>query len=257
MDYRNAFDLTGSVAVITGGSRGIGFESAVALGSCGAKIVLASRDRSALDAAAKRLAEIGVDAACAALDVTDPTAVTKAADAIVAEQGKVDILVNSAGIGRLNSAVETPDDEWRAVMDTNVNGLFWCCRAFGRHMIAQRGGSIVNLGSMSGLIINRPQTAASYMASKGAVHMLTKALATEWAKSGVRVNALAPGYVATDMTLKMRERPELFNVWLDMTPMGRIGEPSEIAAAVVYLASAASTYVTGAILSIDGGYTAW
>ena len=189
MDYRKAFDLTGSVAVITGGSRGIGFESAVALGSCGAKIVLASRDRSALDAAAKRLAEIGVDAACAALHVTDPTAVTKAADAIVAEQGKVDILVNSAGIGRLNSAVETPDDEWRAVMDTNVNGLFWCCRAFGRHMIAQRGGSIVNLGSMSGLIINRPQTAASYMASKGAVHMLTKALATEWAKSGVRVGA--------------------------------------------------------------------
>ena len=95
------------------------------------------------------------------------------------------------------------------------------------------------------------------MASKGAVHMLTKALATEWAKSGVRVNALAPGYVATDMTLKSRERPELFNAWLDMTPMGRLGEPSEIAAAVVYLASAASTYVTGAILSVDGGYTAW
>jgi NAD(P)-dependent dehydrogenase (short-subunit alcohol dehydrogenase family) len=194
MDYRNAFDMTGSVAVITGGARGIGFESAVALGSCGAMIVLAGRDRSALDAAVKRLAVTGVNATCAVLDVTDPNAVTKAADAIVAEQDKVDILVNSA---------------------------------------------------------------ASYMASKGAVHMLTKALATEWAKSGVRVNALAPGYVATDMTLKMRERPELFNVWLDMTPMGRIGEPSEIAAAIVYLASPASTYVTGAILSIDGGYTAW
>jgi galactitol 2-dehydrogenase (L-tagatose-forming) len=258
MDYRNAFDMTGSVAVITGGARGIGFESAVALGLCGAKIVLAGRDRSGLDAAVKRLTETGVNDACAAaLDVTDPTAVTKAADAIVAEQGKVDILVNSAGIARLNSAVETPDDEWRTVMDVNVNGVFWCCRAFGRHMIAQRRGSIVNLGSMSGLIVNRPQTAASYIASKGAVHMLTKALATEWAKSGVRVNALAPGYVATDMTMKMRERPELFNVWLDMTPMGRIGEPFEIAAAVVYLASAASTYVTGAILSIDGGYTAW
>jgi galactitol 2-dehydrogenase (L-tagatose-forming) len=222
-----------------------------------AKVVLAARDRNALDAAVKRLAETGVDAACAVLDVTDPTAVTKAADAIVAEHGKIDILVNSAGIARLNSAIETPDDEWRAVMDVNINGVFWCCRAFGRHMIAQRRGSIVNLGSMSVLIINRPQTAASYMASKGAVHMLTKALAMEWAKSGVRVNALAPGYVGTDMTLKMRERPELFNVWLDMTPMGRIGEPSEVAAAVVYLASEASTYVTGAILSIDGGYTAW
>jgi galactitol 2-dehydrogenase (L-tagatose-forming) len=257
MDYRNAFDMTGSVAVITGGSRGIGFESAVALGSCGAKVVLAARDRRALDTAVGRLAETGIDAASVILDVTDPTAVTKAADAIVAERGKVDVLVNSAGIGRLNSALETSDDEWRAVMDVNVNGVFWCCRAFGRHMIAKRSGSIVNLGSISGLIVNRPQTAASYDASKGAVHMLTKALATEWAKSGVRVNALAPGYVATDMTLKMRERPELFNVWLDMTPMARIGEPSEIAAAVVYLASGASTFVTGSILSIDGGYTAW
>jgi NAD(P)-dependent dehydrogenase (short-subunit alcohol dehydrogenase family) len=221
-----------------------------------AKVVLAARDRSALDATVKRLAETGVNAAYAVLDVTDPTAITKAADAIVAEQGKVDILVNTAGIARLNSAVETPDDEWRAVIDVNINGVFWCCRAFGRHMIAQRSGSIVNLGSMSGLIVNRPQSAASYIASKGAVHMLTKALATEWAKSGVRVNARAPGYVATEMTLKIRERPELFNVWLEMTPMGRIGEPFEIAAAVVYLASAASSYITGAILSIDGGYTA-
>ena len=125
------------------------------------------------------------------------------------------------------------------------------------HGNERRAGSSINLGSKSGLIINRPQTAASYMASKGAVHMLTKALATEWAKSGVRVNALAPGYVATDMTLKLRERPELFNTWLDMTPMGRLGEPSEIASAVVYLASAASSFITGSVLSIDGGYTAW
>ena len=124
-------------------------------------------------------------------------------------------------------------------------------------MVAQRSGSIINLGSMSGLIANRPQTAPSCLASKGAVHMLTKALAAERATSGVGVNTLAPGYVATEMIQKMRERPALFNVWLDMTPMGRIGEPSEVAASVLYLASAASTYVTGAILSIDGGYSAW
>jgi NAD(P)-dependent dehydrogenase (short-subunit alcohol dehydrogenase family) len=257
MDYRNVFDLTGSVAVIGGGSRGIGFEAAVALGSCGATVVLLSRDRNTLDMAVERLVATGIDASCVVVDVTDATAVTEIADAIVAQHGKVDTLVNSAGIARLNSAVDTSDDEWRAVMDVNVNGLFWCCRAFGRHMIARRAGSIINLGSMSGLIVNRPQTAASYMASKGAVHMLTKALAAEWAKSGVRVNALAPGYVATDMTLKMRERPELFNTWLDMTPMGRLAEPSEVASAVVYLASAASGFMTGAILSIDGGYTAW
>jgi NAD(P)-dependent dehydrogenase (short-subunit alcohol dehydrogenase family) len=166
MDYRKALDMTGSVAVITGGSRGIGYESAAALGACGAKVVLASRDRSVLDGAVKRLTEAGVDASGTVLDVTDPTAVTKAADAIVAEQGKVDVLVNSAGIGRLNSAIDTPDDEWREVIDVNLNGLFWCCRAFGRHMIAQRSGSIINLGSISGLIVNRPQTAPSYAASK-------------------------------------------------------------------------------------------
>ena len=202
MDYRNVFDLTGSVAVIGGGSRGIGFEAAVALGSCGATVVLLSRDQNTLNMAVKRLVATGIDATCAVVDVTDATAVTEIADAIAAQHGKVDTLVNSAGIARINSAVDTSDDEWRAVMDVNVNGLFWCCRAFGRHMIARRAGSIINLGSMSGLIVNRPQTAASYMASKGAVHMLTKALAAEWAKSGVRVNALAPGYVATDMTLK-------------------------------------------------------
>ena len=257
MDYRNAFDLTGSVAVVTGGSRGIGFEAAMALGACGAKVILASRDRSVLDESVGKLMKAGVDASLFVLDVTDSAAVTEAADTIVAEHGKVNILVNSAGIARLNSALEMSDDEWRAVMDLNVNGMFWCCRAFGRHMVAAGKGAIVNLGSMSGLIINRPQTAPSYMASKGAVHMLTKALAVEWAKSGVRVNALAPGYISTDMTLKMRERPELFNVWLEMTPMGRLGETSEVAAAVLYLASPASGYVTGAILSIDGGYTAW
>jgi galactitol 2-dehydrogenase (L-tagatose-forming) len=257
MDYRNALDLTGSLAVVTGGSRGIGFEAAMALGVCGAQVILASRDRNGLDGSVDKLRKAGVEASPFALDVTDSVAVTTAADTIVAERGKVDILINSAGIARLNSTLATSDDEWRAVMDVNVNGMFWCCRAFGRHMVAAGKGAIVNLGSMSGLIINRPQTAPSYMASKGAVHMLTKALAVEWAKSGVRVNALAPGYVATDMTLKMRERPELFNVWLEMTPMGRLGETSEVAAAVLYLASPASGYVTGAIISIDGGYTAW
>jgi galactitol 2-dehydrogenase (L-tagatose-forming) len=126
MDYRNAFDLSGLVAVISGGSSGIGYESAVALGSCGAKVVLASRDQSALNPAVERLAAIGVNAACAVVDVTDPTAITKVADAIAAEHGQVDILVNSAGIARLNPATETPDDEWRAVLDVNVNGLFGC-----------------------------------------------------------------------------------------------------------------------------------
>ncbi|TIO09989.1 SDR family oxidoreductase [Mesorhizobium sp.] len=258
MDYRRQLDLDGEVAVVTGGAGGIGFEAARALGSCGAHVVLIDLDQGALDAAVVALSDAGVTGVSTRhLDVTDPTAMEAAATDLAAALGRIDILVNSAGIARLNSALDTPDEEWRLVMDVNVNGVYWASRAFGRHMVAKGKGSIVNLGSMSGLIVNRPQSAASYMVSKGAVHMLTKALAVEWAPMGVRVNALAPGYVATDMTLKMRDRPELFNVWMDMTPMVRCGEPQEIASAILFLASPASSYVTGAILSIDGGYTAW
>ncbi|RAZ92593.1 3-oxoacyl-ACP reductase [Mesorhizobium hawassense] len=258
MDYRSQFDLAGEVAVVTGGASGIGLEAAKALGICGAGIVLLDMNAGGLKAAAEALKAAGVASVDSRLlDVTDPQAVEAMAARIVADFGQVDILVNSAGIARLNTALDTSDEEWRLVMDVNVNGVYWASRAFGRSMVAHRKGSIVNLGSMSGLIINRPQTAPSYMVSKGAVHMMTKALAVEWARSGVRVNALAPGYVGTEMTLKMRERPELFNTWIDMTPMGRLGTPQEIASAILFLASPASSYVTGAILSIDGGYTAW
>jgi len=156
IDYRNAFDLTGSVAVVIGGSRGIGLETAMALGVCGAKVILASRDRKALDESVSKLMKAGADASSFALDITDAAAVTKAADAIVVSCGKVDILVNSAGIARLNSALETPDDEWRAVMDVNVNGMFWCCGAFGRHMVAAHKGAIVNLGYARSLASGDP-----------------------------------------------------------------------------------------------------
>lgn len=255
--YAEKFSLRGKVAVLTGGASGIGFESARALAQCGAKIVLLDRESDALASAVEALRREQIAASCHQVDVTDPDALRRVADQIVAKEGTVDVLVNSAGIARLNSVLDTPDEEWRQVMDVNVNGVFWASRAFGRHMVAKGSGSIVNLGSMSGLVVNRPQTAASYMTSKGAVHMLTKALATEWAASGVRVNALAPGYIGTEMTLAMRARPELFNVWMDMTPMGRCGEPSEVASAVVFLASSASSYMTGSVVSVDGGYTSW
>lgn len=257
IDYTARFSLQGKIAVVTGGASGIGFESARALGQCGAKLVLLDRQDDALKSAVEALHRAQIEASSHQVDVTDPDALRKVADAVVAQEGTVDVLVNSAGIARLNAVLDTPDDEWRQVMDVNVNGVFWASRAFGRHMVAKGSGSIVNLGSMSGIVVNRPQTAASYMTSKGAVHMLTKALATEWATCGVRVNALAPGYIGTEMTLAMRARPELFNVWMDMTPMGRCGEPSEVAAAVVFLASPASSYMTGSIVSVDGGYTSW
>lgn len=256
MDYRNQLDFSGQVVAITGGASGIGLETAKAFASCGAGISLLDLGDDALSAAAEALAVFGVQISTHVVNVTDPAAVDAAADAVVAAHGKVTVLINSAGIARLHSALDVTDEEWRLVMDVNVNGTFWASRAFGRHMVAQRQGSIVNLGSMSGKIINRPQSASSYMASKGAVHILTKALAVEWVDSGVRVNAVAPGYVGTEMTLKMRERPELFDVWMDMTPMKRCGEPSEIASTILFLASPAASYVTGSILSVDGGYTA-
>lgn len=255
LNYRDLYVLDGQVAVITGGARGIGFETARALASVGAQVVLVDLDGQALSQAVSTLAEEGFSASSERADVTAPEQLNAAADAVHARLGRIDILVNSAGIARLHDALDVSDDEWRLVMDINVNGTFWASRAFGRYMVEAGRGSVINLGSMSGLIINRPQFASSYMASKGAVHMLTKALAVEWAEKGVRVNAVAPGYVGTDMTLAMRARPELYNVWLDMTPMKRVGEPAEIAATILFLASPASSYVTGSILSVDGGYT--
>ena len=257
MSYKNPTDLTGQVAAITGGAQGIGLEVATALGENGAKILLLDLDEPKLAASVNALNQAGIDASGHRIDVTDPSACTALANELVAAHGKVDILVNNAGIARITPALETSDEEWRLIMDVNLNGVFWCARAFGRHMSAAGHGAVVNLGSMSGLIVNRPQSAAAYIASKGAVHMLTKALACEWAESGVRVNAVAPGYIATEMTLAMRAQPELFDTWIDMTPMKRCGEPSEVAKAILYLASPAASYVTGSILSVDGGYTAW
>jgi NAD(P)-dependent dehydrogenase (short-subunit alcohol dehydrogenase family) len=255
VDYRNANDLTGKVAAITGGASGIGLEAARALGSCGARLKLLDLNADALDAAREKLTKDGMDVSTSVLDVADPKAVAQVAKSIKEETGAVDILVNSAGIARLHSAADVSDEDWRLVMDVNMNGTFWCCREFGRAMVEAGRGSIVNMGSMSGTIINRPQFASSYMASKGAVHQITRALAVEWAKTGVRVNALAPGYIGTEMTLEMRARPELFDVWLDMTPMERCGDPTEVASVILFLASPASSYMTGAIVPVDGGYT--
>ena len=247
--------LSGKVAGITGAASGIGLAAALMLSAQGAALELMDFDADRLTSVAVELRAAGGKVDTTVLDVTDPDAVTSAAAAIKARSGALDILLNSAGIALLHSAVDVSDADWLRVIDVNVNGTFWVCRAFGADMIVAGRGSIINMGSMSGTIVNRPQFASSYMVSKGAVHQLTKALAVEWAKTGVRVNALAPGYIATEMTLAMRDRPDLYNTWLDMTPMGRCGEPEEVAALIAFLASDESTYMTGAIVPIDGGYT--
>ena len=218
MNINERFRLDGQRAVVTGAASGIGLEICRALGAAGASVVMLDRAEDQLQARREQVAGEGGAASAYRCDVTVTSEVNDVARRVEAEHGAVDVLVNSAGIAVLHSAADCTDEEWLRVMDVNVNGTFWPSRAFGAQMVKRKSGSIVNLGSMSGIIINRPQHAASYMASKGAVHMLTKALAAEWAKDGVRVNALAPGYVGTEMTLKMRERPELFNTWLGAVP---------------------------------------
>ena len=252
--YKDKQDLSGRIAVVTGGSGGIGLEIGRALSEFGAHVILADLQETVAVKAAASLPKAGEGRQ---LDVTNPSEVADCAGAVLAKHGRIDILVNSAGIARITPALEADDAEWRLVMDINLNGTFWCAREFGRIMVAQGRGSIINLGSMSGTIVNRPQAATAYIASKAAVHMMTKSLACEWAHANVRVNALAPGYIATEMTLSMRARPELFSAWMRDTPMDRCGEPHEVASAALFLASDAASYVTGAIIEVDGGYTAW
>ncbi len=257
--YLEKFGLQGRTAVVTGGGQGIGLACAQALGEAGARVVVAELLPDRVESAAAELRGKGVDAHGATLDVTDSAAVDALAAKVEAEHGGAAILVNNAGVAKSDvRAEDTSDEHWRFHLDVNLDGTFWCCRAFGRGMLARGRGSIVNIGSMSGLIVNKPQPQSFYNASKAAVHHLTRSLAAEWGARGVRVNAVAPTYIETPLTkFGMEQSPEMYRTWLDMTPMGRVGQPEEIASVVLFLASDASSLLTGSIVLADGGYTCW
>jgi NAD(P)-dependent dehydrogenase (short-subunit alcohol dehydrogenase family) len=256
--YLEKFRLDGRAAVVTGAGQGIGYACAEALGEAGARVVVAEKLAERVADAVGRLRGRGIDAAGAELDVTDSRAVEALAERVEREHGGAQILVNNAGIAISDvRAEDTTDDHWRMHMAVNVDGLFYCCRSFGRRMLARGRGAIVNIGSMSGFIVNKPQPQSFYNASKAAVHHLTRSLAAEWGNRGVRVNAVAPTYIETPLTQFGMQDKAMYDVWLEMTPMRRVGQPEEIAATVLFLASDASSLLTGSIVLADGGYTCW
>ena len=253
---QSPFDLTDRVAFVTGAGRGIGREIARTLAEAGADVVAVGQTAEGVEEAAADVDQRGRRSLAVVADVAQSSQVDSAVERALGEFGRIDILVNSAGIARHGASEEASDDDWRRIIEVNLDGTYFCCRAVGRHMVERGSGAIVNIASMSGSIVNVPQPQAAYNSSKAGVIQLTRSLASEWASRGVRVNSVSPGYIATAMTeLGLKPHPDWRETWLAMTPMGRLGRPIDVAYAVWYLASDAAAFATGTDLIVDGGYT--
>ena len=256
--YLEKYSLKGQTAFITGGGRGIGLATAEALLEVKANVIIADIDEAVLASGQNYLANKGYSVEFQKLDVTNPTGVALAAKSANERHGSVDIMVASAGIAWPDTPGEDiSDGVWRRLIDVDLNGVYWCCREFSKYMLQRGRGSIITLGSISGVISNKPQRQAHYNTAKAGVHHLTKSLAGEWAERGVRVNCVAPTYVDTPMSNTSFDDPERMPIWMDFTPMRRVAKPDEIASAILFLATDASSAMTGATVIVDCGYTVW
>lgn len=252
----HAFEIAGRTAVITGAARGIGRAIAETFVRAGASVVLLDKDIQQGEEAVRYIETLhSGQARFVPLDVADEAAVRQVASEICQERIP-DILVNNAGIVSNTPFAELSHTQWQEVVNINLGGTFLCMQAFGCEMVKARRGAIVNISSICGEVAAVPQSQTAYDASKAGINQLTRSLAAEWARHGVRVNAVAPGYVATDMTLAGRKNQMCYKTWIRMTPMARFAEPEEIANAVVFLSSDAASFITGTVLMTDGGYTA-
>lgn len=256
--FIDKYNLSGRTAFITGGGRGIGLSTAEALAEAGATVIISDMNVEVLAEGQRVMREKGFEVEAVALDVTDSKAVAKAARMANEAHGGVDILIANAGIAWPDTGGEQMTDEvWLKVIDVDLNGAYWSCREFAGPMLKRGRGSIVTLGSMSGLISNKPQRQVHYNAAKAAVHHMTRCLAAEWAERGVRVNCVAPTYVDTPMSRGGFTEANRMPIWMDMTPMKRVARPDEIASPILFLASDASSAMTGTVLVVDCGYTIW
>ncbi|BBZ27641.1 short-chain dehydrogenase [Mycolicibacterium madagascariense] len=253
MTVLDAFMLKGKRALVTGGNRGLGLAFVRGLAEAGADVVFVSRDAERNAAAVAALAQEGLTTSAFEVDVTASDGPDAAIDGALDRLGGLDLLLNNAGLAIHKPALEITDEEWDRVFDVNTRSLWRLSRSAGAHMRDHGRGNILNVGSISSLIVNRPQWQPSYNASKAAVHQLTKSLAAEWAPYGIRVNAIAPGYVKTEMAPV--DEPRFRRHWIEDAPMKRYALPEEIAPTVVYMASDASAFMTGSVVVIDGGYT--
>ncbi len=260
MNAKDMFDLSGKTALVTGGARGLGRQAALALAEGGADVALCSRSTDGMPVV-REIEAMGRKAFFAKVDVTRSAEIEPFVEDVVRRLGKIDILVNNAGIGTRGQSLETvKDEEWHEFMDGIMNTVFYVSKPVARHMIARgQGGVIINISSINAIVIANlaPRYNVPYCVAKAGVSHLTKGMAANWAPHGIRVNAIAPGFIPTDMGGTLQKFPDIIARMLAGQPIGRFGRPEEIKGPILFLASEASSYMTGSVIVVDGGATIW